>query len=139
MRRRWIEIQETLAKGIIKVGAKVLKENLHIECQLSPLGEGGRYALEVASDTRWDKWGSTCRYDSLSSCSIAFSLRTNLPIGIEPMSSACIKCSKCIEHDADVCSRNYEGSSKGMEAAGAAKIVKCCSKMRRTNAMSPTW
>jgi hypothetical protein len=102
----------------------VLQENLYIECQLSSLGEGGRYALDVASDTRWDKWGSTRHYDLLSGCSVAFGLRANLPIGIEPMSSACIKCSKGIEHDADVCSRNYEGSSKGMEAAGAAKIVK---------------
>jgi hypothetical protein len=124
MRRRWTEIQETLAKAIIKVGLEVLDENLFIECRLSHLHEEkGRYALEVASDTRWDKRGSTRRYDSLSGCSVAFGLRANLLIGIESMSSACIKCSKHIEHDADICPRNYEGSSKGMEASGAAKIV----------------
>jgi hypothetical protein len=124
LRRRWTGIQETLAKAIIKVGTEVLEENLHIECQLSPIGEGGRFALEVASDTRWDKRGSTRRYDSLSGCSVAFGLRANLPIGIEPMSSVCIKCSKGIDHEPDVCPRNYEGSAKGMEATGAAIIVK---------------
>jgi hypothetical protein len=33
------------------------------------------------------------------------------------------KCKKGIKHDADVCPKNYAGSAKGMEAAGAAKIV----------------
>jgi hypothetical protein len=124
MRKRWTDMQEHLGKVIIAIGCEVLEENLHIECKLSPLGQDGRHALDVASDTRWDKRGSTRRYDSLSGCAVAFGLRSDLPIGIEPMSSACIKCKKGIHHEINVCPKNYEGSAKGMEAAGAAKIVK---------------
>jgi hypothetical protein len=123
MRARWTEVQESLAKAIIQVGSEVLEENLHIECLLSPAGMDGRYALNVASDTRWDKRGSTRRYDLLSGCSVAFGLRSNLPIGIEAMSSVCIKCTKGIDHYPDVCPKNYTGSAKGMEATDAAKNV----------------
>jgi hypothetical protein len=92
MKRKWTEVQELIGKVIIDVGNEVLEENLHIECMLSPVGVGGRRALDVASDTRWNKRGSTRRYDSLSGCSVAFGLRSELPIGIEVMSSICIKC-----------------------------------------------
>jgi hypothetical protein len=123
MGARWTEVQESLAKAIIQIGGEVLDENLHIECMHSPLGQDGRYALDVASDTCWDKRGSTRRYDSLSGCSVAFGLKTNLPIGIEAMSQVCIKCKKGLVHDDNVCPKNYAGSSKGMEATGAARIV----------------
>ena len=123
MRNRFTEIQEIVGKAIIKVADEVLDENLAIECALSPVGADGRRALDVASDTRWDKRGSTRRYDSLSGCAVAFGLRCSLPIGIEPMSSVCIKCTKGTLHDADVCPKNYTGSSKGMEAVGAQRIV----------------
>jgi hypothetical protein len=52
MKQRWTEVQEILTKVIIKIGVEVLEENLHIECVLSPVGAGGRCALNVASDTR---------------------------------------------------------------------------------------
>jgi hypothetical protein len=123
MQKRWTEVQELLGKAIIVVGNEVLEENLDIECQLSPIGVDGRPALDIASDTRWDKRGSTRRYDSSSGCAVAFGLRSNLPLGIEPMSTICIKCKKGHEHDTDVCSKNYNGTAKGMEATGAAKIV----------------
>ena len=54
---------------------------------------------------------------------MAFGLRSELPIGIEAMLMICIKCNKGREHDANVCPKNYDGSAKGMEAVGAAKIV----------------
>jgi hypothetical protein len=123
MMGRWTGVQETLAKAIIKVGTEVLQKNLHIECKLSPLGPAGRKGLDIVSDTRWDKRGSTRRYDSLSGCSVAFGLRYLLPIGIEPMPLVCIKCKKRTTHDPDVRAKNYHGSEKGMEAMGAATIV----------------
>jgi hypothetical protein len=120
MQRRWTQVQEQLGKAIIQVGLEFFNENLHIECQLSPLGADGRRALDVASDTRWDKKGSTRRYNFLSGCAVAFGLRSYLPLGIEAMSSACIKCKRGIAHDESVCPKHYAGSSKGMEATGAA-------------------
>jgi len=123
MKNQWTAVQELIGKVIIGVGEEILEENLHIECLLSPIGEGGRRALDVASDTRWDKRGSMRTYNSLSGCSVAFGLRSQLPIGIEAMSSVCVKCTRGIDHDPDVCPKNYDGSAKGMEASGAAKIA----------------
>ena len=123
MKNKWTAVQELIGKVIIGVGEEILEENLHIECLLSPIGDGGRRALDVASDTRWDKRGSGRTYNSLSGCSVAFGLRSQLPIGIEAMSSVCIKCTKGTEHDEDTCPKNYDGSAKGMEASGAAKIA----------------
>jgi hypothetical protein len=123
MKAKWTEAQEMIGNVIINVGEEVLEENLHIECLLSPVGDDGRSALDVASDTRWDKRGSSRKYNSLSGCSTAFGLRSELPIGIEVMSQVCIKCTKGIDHDPDICPKNYTGSAKGMEAAGAARIV----------------
>ena len=77
----------------------------------------------VASDTRWDKRGSIRTYNSLSGRSEAFGLRSQLPIGIEAMSSVCIKCTKGTDHDQDICPKNDDDSAKGMEASGAAKIA----------------
>jgi hypothetical protein len=124
MHRRWTDVQEEVGVVIVKVGNEVLEENLHIECMLSPVGNQGRRASDVASDTRWDKRGSTRRYDSLLGYAAAFGLRSNLPIGMEVMSSICIKCKKGVEHDESLCPKNYDGSAKGMEASGAAKIVR---------------
>jgi hypothetical protein len=126
MQRRWTEVQELTGKYLIQVGEDVLKENIHIEWHLSPEeGVDGRRSLDVASDTCWDKRGSTRCYDSLSGCAVAFGLHSGLPIGIETMSTVCIiKCRLGIAHEASICSKNYDGSAKGMEAAGAAIIVK---------------
>ena len=86
MKNKWSEdVQDIIGKVMIDVGNEILEENLHIECLLSPIGDGGRRALDVASDTGWDKRGSSRAYNSLSGCSVAFGLRSQLPIGIEAM------------------------------------------------------
>ena len=123
MKKQWTAVQELIGKVIIGVGAEVLEENLHIECVLSPIGDGGCRALDIASDTRWDKRGSGRTSNSLSGCSVAFGLRSQLPIGIEAMSSVCIKCTKGTDHDEAICLKNCDGAAKGMEASGAAKIA----------------
>jgi hypothetical protein len=75
MKQRWTEVQEILAKAVIKIGVEVLEENLHIECLLSPVGANGRRALDVASDTRWDK---RVRLKSMTPCQVAW-----LPLGCD--------------------------------------------------------
>jgi hypothetical protein len=59
MKQRWTEVQEILAKVIIKIDVEVLEENLHIECFLSRVGADGCRALDVASNARWDMRGLT--------------------------------------------------------------------------------
>ena len=124
MKAKWSTTQESIGLTLIEVGQQIMEENLKIECAMSPVGVDGRSALDVCSDTRWDKRGSCRRYDSLSGCSVFIGLRSNLVIGIEAMSSVCIKCTNGIDHHQDVCPKNYTGSAKGMEAHGAAKILK---------------
>jgi hypothetical protein len=120
---KWSDTQKLIGKVLIQIGREVMEQNLKIECGLSPKGKDDCWAFDVCSDTRWDKRGSMHCYDSLSGCSVFIGLRSSLPIGIQAMSSVCIKCTKGIAHDATICSKNYTGSSKGMEASGAAKIV----------------
>jgi hypothetical protein len=52
MKAKWTKVAEKINEVIIGVGEEVLEENLHIECSLSPKGDDGRSALDVASDTR---------------------------------------------------------------------------------------
>jgi hypothetical protein len=78
MQRRWTEVQELLGQAIIRVGEEVLDENLHIECKLSPIGVDGH---------QMGQRGSSRRYDSVLGCSVAFGLRSSLPIEIEAMST----------------------------------------------------
>ena len=123
MINRWTAIQDIVGAAIETVGREVLEENLYIECQLSPVGAGGRSALAIASDTRWDKRGSGRKYDSLSGCSVALGLRSQLVLELEPMSSICSSCARGVEHQDNLCPKNYDGSAKGMEACGAARIA----------------
>jgi hypothetical protein len=123
MKNKWTDTQELIGKAIILVGSQVLEENLAIEAEMSPVAADGRRGLAVCSDTRWDKRGSSRQYDSLSGCSVFIGLRANMPIGIECMSSVCIKCTKGLSHEVDVCPKNYTGTAKGMESYGAAKIA----------------
>ena len=47
--------------------------------------------------------------------------RSQLVLDIEAMSNLCIKCKRDLPHD--VCPRNMECTSEGMEAIGSSKIV----------------
>jgi hypothetical protein len=123
MKNKWTDTQELIRKAIILVRSQVLEENLATEAEMSPVAADGRRELAVCSDTRWDKRGSSRRYDSLSGCSVFIGLRANMPIGIECMSGVCIKCTKGLSHKVDVCPKNYTGRAKGMESYGAAKIA----------------
>jgi hypothetical protein len=124
MKNKWKDMQELIGKAIILAGSQVLEANLATEAEMSPVAADGRRGLAVCSDTRWDKRGSSRRYDSLSGCSVFAGLRANMPIGIECMSSVCIKCTEGPSHEVDVCPKNYTGTAKEMESYGAAKIAR---------------
>jgi hypothetical protein len=50
--------------------------------------------------------------------------QSGLIIGLEPIPMTCLSCQNNKSPHADVCSHNYEGLSKGIEATGAARLVK---------------
>jgi hypothetical protein len=47
--------------------------------------------------------------------------RSGLTISLEPMLMTCVPCENNTPHHTNVCSHNYEDSSKGMEATGASR------------------
>ena len=124
MSARITDMQQELGLAIVKIGKEVLRENLEKEKNLSPVGVDGNKNLSVSNDARWDKRSAGRSYDSMSGCSVMNGNRTGLTIGLEPMSMTCMMCENNTPHDAEVCSHNYEGTSKGMEATGAARLVK---------------
>jgi hypothetical protein len=52
-----------------------------------------------------------------------FGNRSGLVIGLAPMSMCCVSCEKNTPYHPNLCSHNYKGSSKGMEARVAVKLV----------------
>ena len=124
MTKRYTDLQNELGMSIIALSNEILEENLRLEIEASPRVVNSRTALSVSSDARWDKRGSGRRYDSLSGCSVMLGNRTKLVIAVEAMSQVCSKCRKGTPHEDSLCPKNYDGSSKGMEAEGAARIAR---------------
>jgi hypothetical protein len=124
MAHRVTDIQRSLGVAILQIGKEVLLKNLQSEKSLSPIGFEGKSSIFVSNDARWDKRSAGHWYDSLSGCSIMIGNRSGLVIGLKPMSQVCIACQKHVRYHPDFCSHNYEGSSKGMEATGASRLVR---------------
>jgi hypothetical protein len=124
MTKRYTDLQNDLGLSIIGLSNEILEENLRLEIEASPRVLNGRTGLSVSSDARWDKRGSGRRYDSLSGCSVMLGNRTKLVIAVEAMSQVCSKCRQGQQHEDSLCPKNYDGSSKGMEAEGAARIAR---------------
>jgi hypothetical protein len=124
MTKRYTDLQNELGVSIIGLSNEILGENLRLEIEASPRVVNGRTALSVSSNARWDKRGSGRRYDSLSGCSVMLGNRTKLVIAVEAMSQVCSKCRLGLPHEDSFCPKNYDGSSKGMEAEGAARTAR---------------
>ena len=75
-------------------------------------------------DGGWSHRGSGISYDSNIGHHIIIGCRTLNVIALFVMSRVCIKCDNAKEHNSLFCSKNYTGSSKSMEAFGAARNVK---------------
>jgi D-arabinose 1-dehydrogenase-like Zn-dependent alcohol dehydrogenase len=45
-------------------------------------------------------------------------------VAVETLSRRCSKCEYKVNHTDNICSKNYDGSSKGMEAKGAFQNVR---------------
>jgi hypothetical protein len=119
-----MELQNELGLSIIGLSKEILEENLRLEIEASPRVVNGRTALSAGSNARWDKRDSGRQYDSVSGCSVMLGNQTKLVIAAEAMSQVCSKCRKGQPHEDSLCLKNYDGSSKGMEAEGAARIAR---------------
>jgi hypothetical protein len=111
------------------LGTGIIKENILKEKSLSEKDKGGRSKLCVSVDAGWNNRGSGRAYNSNSGHHLTIGNRTGKVVALHYMSKRCVKCelekkhNKSKQHDEGVCSRNYHGSSKGMESHGALKSI----------------
>jgi hypothetical protein len=79
--------------------------------------------LSVQGDCRWDQRKGGRAYNSDSGTQLIVGNKTLKCIAVACMSKRCQKCEGDKDHLPEMCSKNYEGSSKGMEALGALRNV----------------
>jgi hypothetical protein len=109
---KWSALEEEIAKIQTTLGETIIDENVEKEKQLSEQNTAGQYLFCVSIDAGWNNTVGN---------------RSGLVVALHYMSRRCAKCEigelqdKDNPHDKSVCSRNYTGSSKGMEAHGALK------------------
>ena len=73
-------------------------------------------ALTCSVDMGWQKRSSGHSYSSLSGVMFFIGVHTRKPIYLEVLSKVCSGCKKDLSVDEHKCVKNYDGSSKGMEA-----------------------
>jgi hypothetical protein len=122
---QWATLEEEIGKIQTVIGNSILNDNIKKEKALSQQDEFMRWLFCVSIDAGWNQRGSGHAYNSDSGHHITVGNRSGLVVALHYMSKRCIKCEIGEKtgidkpHDPLVCSRNYTGSSKGMEAHGA--------------------
>ena len=127
-------LEEAVNLKEIEIGQEVMHSNMLQELKLSlkvdvskydenDNGPTFRHMLSVQCDTGWSNRGSGKNYNSDSGHSVMIGNKTKKVISLHCMSKRCEKCARNIPHDPSICSMNYDGSSKGMEAHAAAQHV----------------
>jgi hypothetical protein len=85
----------------------------------------GKAGITVSGDARWDKRACGRIYNSDSGAQLICGTLSNKCVAVEVMSKRCAACECERLHDKETeCSKNYDGSSKGMEGVGAHRNVK---------------
>jgi hypothetical protein len=128
MKSQWTEVETEIGKAEIMLGEEIIEANLEEEKSLSEKDKFGRSKLSVAIDAGWNNRGSGRSYNSDSGHHLMVGNRSKKVIAVHYMSKRCVKCEteekngqSTKQHEESVCSRNYRGSSKGMECHGLLK------------------
>jgi hypothetical protein len=80
--------------------------------------------ISVQGDCRWDQRKGGRAYNSDSGTHLLVGNESLKAVAVECISRRCAKCERNSVHPFYLCSKNYEGSSKGMEAEGALRNVR---------------
>ena len=134
MAARWFTAMEECV-GLIQIALtkEIIQENLLLESDLSPWDPVHQcHGLSVAMDAGWTNRGNGKSYNSDSCQHITIGNRTQKVVGLQYLSRCCAKCmnrGKEIGNNLRLpcsllCSRNYSGSSKGMESYAALETTK---------------
>jgi hypothetical protein len=127
----WFKMEDQLAEqGHERLASEIIEQNLkdYVENKIPETGIL-KVPLTVSFDMGWQKRGRS--YNSLSGHAFLYDVHTGKVVGMQVYSKNCLKCSKYKrqgltgENIPDHrCPKNYEGSSKGMEATAALQMVK---------------
>jgi hypothetical protein len=120
----WTSLEERIGVVQIALGRDIIAENILKEKALSKKTTEGLYLFSVGIDGAWNNRGSGKSYNSDSGHHFTVGNESGLVVGMQYFSKRCEKCERNITHEKEFCSRNYVGSSKGMEATGAIKTLK---------------
>ena len=120
---RFSEIEEKIGIFEIILSKYIIDENVKEEMTKSMVDELGRYLINATMDGGWNHRGSGRAYDSDSCQHVVYGAESKKIIALHTMSRACAKCSNNNTHHPFLCSKNFHGSSKAMEAHGAAVNV----------------
>jgi hypothetical protein len=118
-------MEDHLAVQHAKVASEIIDTNLKDAVKDKPSDpKNGKVPLTVSFDMGWQKRGQS--YNSLSGHAFLIDAHSVKIVAMQVCSKSCLKCSRAIkkgiaeenvpEHK---CPKNYDGSSKGMEAAAA--------------------
>jgi hypothetical protein len=113
----------------IRLAERILQENLEQEIEATRKwndyegDENGKCGLRMAIDTGWTQRASGRCYKSPTGQILGQGLAAGRFIGVQLYNNNCVKCKLGKSHDGLMCSGNYDGSSKGMEATGAEKVI----------------
>ena len=124
------DLEQKIGMVQVNYGKFIIHNNLLQEMSASPLVDVTafftstepsnkprlRHSLSIQLDTGWSNRGSGRSYNSDSGHSVMFGNKTKKIVSCYPMSKRCAKCEQNIPHSKECCSKNYDGSSKGMEA-----------------------
>jgi hypothetical protein len=145
----WTDVEGEIGKAEVVLGKDILVTNIENEKSLSEKDLLGRSKLATNMDGAWNNRGSGKSYNSDSGHHLIVGNRTKKVIACHYMSRRCAKCelqaklaklaaeeeAKLTQtvpdlpppvvknHDEDLCPRNYDGSSKGMESNGSFENV----------------
>jgi hypothetical protein len=128
-RDSWFRMENSLAVHHEKVTKQIIRQNLLVALSNKTTDENGKKPLTVSFDMGWQKRGLS--FNSLSGHAFLIDVETGKVVGKRVYSKKCRKCSAFIEKGlsaSDIpthnCTKNYDGSSKGMEATAALEMVK---------------
>jgi hypothetical protein len=129
--KNWWWMEDQLAVQHAKVASEIIDANLKDAVKDKPsYPKNGKVPpLTVSFDMGWQKRGRS--YNSLSGHAFLIDAHSGKIVAMQVHSKSCLKCSRAVkkgiaeenvpEHK---CPKNYDGSSKGMEATAALEMVK---------------
>jgi hypothetical protein len=109
-------MEEQLCLMQQRVGLQQLGTNMELEKQISDKDEDSEIGLDVLGDTCWDKWTTESNYNPDSGCHLITGNRIKKVLAACPLSRQCGKREMKLDHPKELCPKNYDESSKGMEA-----------------------